>query len=229
MRFIVATNVVASRLSEPEVQKVETVSGNLSIGSKTFCENTKVRHEKCYFMSVNVHKITHFLNIKVPLYNIKLNFIAFLGYHDINGWKICPFCKNTAIISFMLPPNCLIVRKCRRSSQKLSARAWFLKSFWQLGCQVATLFPSLVTHQKEVYYRHGIWHLNLTKFTNESQVTTSMDGHLLSLGWSPTNPRMVTNQKEVYYRLWILQLHITHKTNTRCHGRSPTIPMKVIR
>ena len=27
-----------------------------------------------------------------------------------------------------------------------------------------------------------------------------MDGHLPSLGWSPTNPRMVTYQKEVFYR-----------------------------
>ena len=44
----------------------------------------------------------------------------------------------------MLPPNCLIVRKCRRSIQKLSARAWFLKTFWQLGCQVATLFELLL-------------------------------------------------------------------------------------
>ena len=39
------------------------------------------------------------------------------------------------------------------------------------------------------------WNLAL-KFNsqNKSQVSTSMDGHLPSLGWSPTNPRMVTHQ-----------------------------------
>ena len=40
-----------------------------------------------------------------------------------------------------------------------------------------------------------------------------MDGHLLSVGWSPPNPRMVTHQKEVYYRLGISDLDLTHKTN----------------
>ena len=33
-----------------------------------------------------------------------------------------------------------------------------------------------------------------------------MDGHLLFLGWSPTNPRMVTNQKDINYRLGIWYL-----------------------
>ena len=46
---------------------------------------------------------------------------------------------------------------------------------------------------------------------NLYQVTTSMDGHLPSLGWSPTNPRMVNNQKEVYYKLGIWHLDLTHK------------------
>ena len=33
------------------------------------------------------------------------------------------------------------------------------------------------------------------------------DGHLPSLGWSPTNLRMVTHNKEVCYRLGIVKLH----------------------
>ena len=42
-------------------------------------------------------------------------------------------------------------------------------------------------------------------------MTTAMNDHLPSLGWSPTNPRMVTNQKEVYYKLGIWHLDLTHK------------------
>ena len=51
-----------------------------------------------------------------------------------------------------------------------------------------------------------------------------MDGHLPTLGWSPTNlrrfttsPRMVTHQKEMYYKLQIWYLNITYKTTTRLH------------
>ena len=42
-----------------------------------------------------------------------------------------------------------------------------------------------------------------------------MDGHLPSLGWSPTNPKMVTNQKEVYNRLGICHLDLTYKNKGR--------------
>ena len=42
-----------------------------------------------------------------------------------------------------------------------------------------------------------------------------MDGHLPSLGWSPTNPRMVTCLKKVYYRLGIWYLDLTYKIKTR--------------
>ena len=42
-------------------------------------------------------------------------------------------------------------------------------------------------------------------------MTTAMNDHLPSLGWSPTNPRMVNNQKEVYYKLGIWHLDLTHK------------------
>ena len=67
----------------------------------------------------------------------------------------------------------------------------------------------MVTHQKEVYYRLGIWHLE------QHQVTTAMDGHLPSLGWSPTNSRMVTHKKEVHYTLGIWHLDLTDKIKTR--------------
>ena len=51
--------------------------------------------------------------------------------------------------------------------------------------------PRMVTHQKEVYYRLGIGHFDLT---HKNQVTTAMDGHLPFLGWSTINQMMVTNQ-----------------------------------
>ena len=50
-------------------------------------------------------------------------------------------------------------------------------------------------HQKEVYYRIEIWPLE------QHQVKAAMDGHLLSLGLVPMNPRMVTHQKVAYYRV----------------------------
>ena len=37
-----------------------------------------------------------------------------------------------------------------------------------------------------------------------------MDGHLPSLGWSPTNPRMVNHKKKVYYINGIWHLEFTH-------------------
>ena len=85
----------------------------------------------------------------------------------------------------------------------------------------------------------------------EQSLSYDHQGHLPSLGGSPTNPRMVTNQpkdgntnKEVYYRHGILHLHFTRKTNTRwqlpwmvthhssdghppTQGRSPTTPRMV--
>ena len=49
-----------------------------------------------------------------------------------------------------------------------------------------------------------------------------MDGHLPTLGWSPTNirmfiisPRMVTHQKKMNYKLQFWHLNITYKTTTR--------------
>ena len=49
-----------------------------------------------------------------------------------------------------------------------------------------------------------------------------MDGHLPSLGWSPTNLRMVTHLKEVFthqrgacYRLEIWHLGLTHNIRTQ--------------
>ena len=56
-----------------------------------------------------------------------------------------------------------------------------------------------------------------------------MDGHLPTLGWSPTNLRMVTHWKEVYYRLGIRQFDLTHKLRPgdNCQGWSPSIPRMV--
>ena len=39
-----------------------------------------------------------------------------------------------------------------------------------------------------------------------------MDGHLSSVGWSPTNHRMVIHQKEVYYIIGIWHLEFTYKS-----------------
>ena len=45
----------------------------------------------------------------------------------------------------------------------------------------------MVTHQKEVYFRHAIWHLNLIKLTK------GKPGNNFN-GWSPTIARMVNHQ-----------------------------------
>ena len=78
-----------------EVQKDKTVSGNLSIGTKTFCENTKVKLKKVTFCPLmdllNVQKSTHFLKIKVPEYNIILIFFSFLGYSEKHDKKYVHF------------------------------------------------------------------------------------------------------------------------------------------
>ena len=66
--------------------------------------------------------------------------------------------------------------------------------------------PRMVTHQKEVYYKLGIWHLDL------NQKLKPGDNYQ---GWSPTIPRMVTRHKEVYYKLVIWHLDLTHKTKAR--------------
>ena len=50
-----------------------------------------------------------------------------------------------------------------------------------------------------------------------------MDGHLLFLGWAPTNPRIFTHQKNVNYILRIWHFDLTH-----CHVWSPAIPRMVI-
>ena len=65
--------------------------------------------------------------------------------------------------------------------------------------------PRMVTHQKEVYYRHGNLHLNLTKLTKQKP---GSNFH----GWSPTIPRIVTL---VYYKLRIWHFDLTHKTKAR--------------
>ena len=73
----------------------------------------------------------------------------------------------------------------------------------------------MVTLQKEVHYREGICHLELTHKTKTDQVTTVRNSHLPPLGWLPTNPRMVTDQKEVNYRHGIWHSDLTYQNNTR--------------
>ena len=47
------------------------------------------------------------------------------------------------------------------------------------------------------------------------RVTTARNGHLPSLGWSPTNLKLVTHMSEVCYILGIWNLDLNHKTKTR--------------
>ena len=75
----------------------------------------------------------------------------------------------------------------------------------------------MVTHQKEVYYRLRIWHLDLTHKTK-----TRPDDNLY--GWSPTIPRMVTHhpkdghptgRKDTTDSEFGTYLDSAHKTKTR--------------
>ena len=75
----------------------------------------------------------------------------------------------------------------------------------------------MVTHQKEVYYRHGIWHLNLTKLTKRKPGVNFQ-------GWSPTIPRMVTHQPNDGHptegsvlQTWYLALKLKLKTKDGQH------------
>ena len=139
-----------------EVEKVNSVSGNLGTGPKAFCKIKGVRNEKsCFFVHkwilglLNAQKITYFLNMKVPWYSKNWNLYCFSGILWNYGWKICPFSKNTDIISFTLPRICLLVRKCRRRIQKLSVTAWFFKNFLTTrlpGCHTFSTLGGTVGH-----------------------------------------------------------------------------------
>ena len=109
-----------------------------------------------------------------------------------------------------------------------SLEIWFLdltkktKTRWKLRwIGSSPTKPRMVTHQpKDGHPLKGsvlhTWNSTLRLNShNYSQVATAMDGHLLFLGWSPTNPRMVTHQKELLYTLEIRHLDITHQTKAR--------------
>ena len=90
--------------------------------------------------------------------------------------------------------------------------------------------PRMVTHQKEVYYRLGNWHLHITHDTNTRWQLPSMvtyhylDGHPPTLGWSPTRRKCTTDMEFGNYTL------LTKLTpGDNCHGWSPTIPVRVTR
>ena len=70
----------------------------------------------------------------------------------------------------------------------------------------------MVNHKKEVHYRLGIWHLDLTYKTNTFRQLPllvnyiSFDEHPPAKGW------MVTLKKEVYYKHGIWHIDLTNKT-----------------
>merc|ERR1712115_588152 len=88
--------------------------------------------------------------------------------------------------------SCLMLRVwthlfCRYFQCHLSYHQQFVWYPGYHGYQFCGPLPRMATSQKEVYYRHKIWHLNLTKFTK------GKPGNNFH-GWSPTIPGMVTHQ-----------------------------------
>ena len=61
--------------------------------------------------------------------------------------------------------------------------------------------PRMVTHQKEVYYRHGIWQLHITHKTNTRWQLPwmvpyhSCEGHPQTQGWSATIRKRTTDME----------------------------------
>ena len=72
----------------------------------------------------------------------------------------------------------------------------------------------MVTHQKEDYYKFGIWYLDLAHKLRPGDNCQGWSP-TIHKGWSPTNLKMVTHQKEVCYRLGIWRLDLNEKTKTR--------------
>ena len=58
----------------------------------------------------------------------------------------------------------------------------------------------MVTNQREVYSKLGIWKLHITHKTNTTTMT--MDGHLSPLGGCSANPRIVTYQPKDGHLVW---------------------------
>ena len=84
--------------------------------------------------------------------------------------------------------------------------------------------PRMVTHQKEVYYRLGIWHFHFTPKTNtrwQLQCTVTyhpLEGHPPTHGWSPTKRKCTT---DLEFGTFTLLTKLTLGDN--CHGWSPSI------
>ena len=57
---------------------------------------------------------------------------------------MCPFSKSINIISFTLPPNCSIAGENGKKIQNFLSESDSSKTFWQLGCKAAALFPPLL-------------------------------------------------------------------------------------
>ena len=86
----------------------------------------------------------------------------------------------------------------------------------------------MVPHQKEVYYRLGIWHLHITHKTNTRLQLLWMvsyhpeNGCPPTKGWSPTKRKCTTDME---FGTYTLLTKLTPGDN--CHGWSPTISRMV--
>ena len=69
----------------------------------------------------------------------------------------------------------------------------FDSSVQAVGLGVDFVFPRMVIHQQEVFYRLGIWHLDLTHKTNTRWQLPWMGPY------QPTNNRMVNNYPQEGY------------------------------
>ena len=73
------------------MEKVKSVSGNLRIEAKTFCENAEVRHEKGYFLTVNGFKG---YEMSTKSHVSLTNKIALMRHppnpYQMGGGQICP-------------------------------------------------------------------------------------------------------------------------------------------
>ena len=93
----------------------------------------------------------------------------------------------------------------------LAARL-YTKKQGQVSCVLSPLspgwspnIPRMITHHlkstgMKVYFRLGIWHINLTHKIRSRW--SAMDGHPPSPVWSPTIPRMVTHHSKSTRRHW---------------------------
>ena len=83
------------------------------------------------------------------------------------------------MISFTLPLNCSIMRKCRRRVQNFLSEPVSSKPFWQLGCQVDELFPPLVSRVLEESVKCGLRKFHKKNFRMDLIAATRAEGGLV--------------------------------------------------